>query len=132
MSKAAFKAEVSQNQYLPSGGTVVDAVVTVTASGGTLRTDNAPPTAAQVIMIDCSGSMANPVTKIAEAKKATMAAIDTLRDAVAFAVVSGRNYADMVYPHQPTLVPAHPQTLKHAHTAGSLQPAAGRIAIRHA
>src|ERR1051326_8787986 len=102
----AFKAELYQNPYLPAGGTVVDAVVTVTASGGALTASStAPLSAAQVIMVDCSGSMANPVTKIAEAKKATMAAIDTLRDGVQFAVVSGRNDADMVYPHQPRLVP---------------------------
>src|SRR2546430_8379316 len=130
MSEAAFKAEIYQNQYLPAGGTVVDAVVTVTASGGTLRTDSAPPSAAQVIMIDCSDSMANPVTKIAEAKKATMAAIDTLREGVAFAVVSGRNDADMVYPHQPVLVPAPPQTRNEAQFALSRPPAAGGTPIR--
>src|SRR5256885_5871533 len=129
MSKAAFKAEIYQNQYLPAGGTVVDAVVTVTASGGTLRTDSAPPSAAQVIMVDCSGSMANPVTKIAEAKKATMAAIDTLRDGVAFAVISGRNDADMVYPVQPTLVPAHARTREEAKYAVSRLAAAGGTAI---
>ncbi len=129
MSEAAFTAEVYQNQYLPAGGTVVDAVVTVTASGGTLRPGSAPPSAAQVIMIDCSGSMANPVTKIAEAKKATMAAIDTLRDGVAFAVVSGRNEADMVYPHQPMLVPASPQTRNEAKFAVSRLSAAGGTAI---
>ncbi len=129
MSEAAFTAEVYQNQYLPAGGTVVDAVVTVTASGGTLRPGSAPPSAAQVIMIDCSGSMANPVTKIVEAKKATMAAIDTLRDGVAFAVVSGRNEADMVYPHQPMLVPASPQTRNEAKFAVSRLSAAGGTAI---
>src|SRR2546423_5371294 len=129
MSEAAFTAEVYQNQYLPAGATVADAVVTVTASGGTLRSDSAPPSAAQVIMIDCSGSMANPITKIAEAKKATMAAIDTLRDGVAFAVVSGRNDADMVYPHHPALVPANPQTRNEAKFAVSRLSAAGGTAI---
>src|SRR6266545_4641126 len=76
----AFTAKVYQNQYLPVGGTVVDAVVTVTASGSGLAAVGTPPTAAQVIMIDCSGSMNAPVTKIAEAKKATMTAIDMLTD----------------------------------------------------
>src|SRR2546421_4760625 len=129
MSEAAFTAEVYQNQYLPAGATVADAVVTVTASGGTLRSDSAPPSAAQVIMIDGSGSMANPIPKIAEAKKATMAAIDTLRDGVAFAVVSGRNDADMVYPHHPALVPANPQTRNEAKFAVSRLSAAGGTAI---
>ena len=130
MTEAAFAAEVYQNAYLPAGATVVDAVVTVTASGGAaVRAATAPPSAAQVIMVDCSGSMANPVTKIAEAKKATMAAIDTLRDGVAFAVISGRNDADMVYPVQPTLVPAHARTREEAKQAVSRLAAAGGTAI---
>lgn len=95
----AFSAEVDQNEYLPEGGRVVDAIVTVTASGAGLHTAAAAGiSAAQVIMIDTSGSMAVPATKIAEAKKATAVAIDTLRDGVAFAVISGANYAGMVYP----------------------------------
>lgn len=93
-----FASEVYQNQYLPAGGTVVDAVVTVTASGGAGVGVAGPPSAAQVIMVDCSGSMASPVTKISEAKRATGAAIDTLPDGVAFAVIAGRADADMVYP----------------------------------
>jgi hypothetical protein len=130
MSEPAFSAEVYQNPYLPAGGTVVDAVVTVTATGGAAaRATQAPPSAAQVIMVDCSGSMANPVTKLAEAKKATMAAIDTLRDGVAFAVVSGRNDADMVYPHQPKLVPATAHTRNEAKFAVSRLSAAGGTAI---
>ncbi len=128
MSEAAFTAEVYQNQYLPAGGTVVDAVVTVTCTGGALRV-GAAPSAAQVIMVDCSGSMANPVTKMAEAKKATMAAIDTLRDGVEFAVISGRNDADMVYPHHPTLVPANERTRSDAKYAVSRLSAAGGTAI---
>ena len=115
--QAAFTAEVFQNQYLPVGGTVVDAVLTVAASGPGLRAAASAPTAAQVIMLDCSGSMASPATKIAEAKKATMTAIDTLRDGVAFAVVAGRNDADMIYPPQATLVPAHRQTREEAKAA---------------
>ena len=110
-----FQAEVFQNQYLPAGGTVVDAVVTVTATGAGPARATAAPTAAEVIMIDCSGSMASPAVKLSEAKKATMAAIDTLRDGVAFAVVSGRNDADLVYPNRPQLVPANPS---HCECAG--------------
>jgi von Willebrand factor type A C-terminal domain/von Willebrand factor type A domain len=126
---AAFQAEVYQNPYLPAGGTVVDAVVTVTAAGTGLRADRAPLSAAEVIMVDCSGSMANPVTKMSEAKKATMTAIDTLRDGVAFAVVSGRNDADMVYPPHPSLVPANPQTRIEAKAAVARLTAAGGTAI---
>jgi von Willebrand factor type A C-terminal domain/von Willebrand factor type A domain len=114
----AFKAELFQNPYLPAGGTVVDAVVTVTASGdGMVAAGGAPPSVAQVIMIDCSGSMTSPYTKLTEAKKATMTAIDTLREGVPFAIVAGRGRADMVYPSSVQLVPANAQTREQAKSA---------------
>jgi hypothetical protein len=125
----AFQAEVYQNQYLPLDGTVVDAVVTVTASGAGLRTGGTPPSTAEVIMVDCSGSMASPATKISEAKKATMAAIDTLRDGVAFAVVAGRNDADMVYPPKVQLVAASPSSRADAKAAVARLSASGGTAI---
>jgi von Willebrand factor type A C-terminal domain/von Willebrand factor type A domain len=124
-----FATEVYQNQYLPAGGTVVDAVVTVTASGGSAIAAGAMPTAAQVIMVDCSGSMASPATKMSEAKRATLAAIDTLRDGVAFAVVAGGADADMVYPPSVTLVPASAQTRSQAKTAVNRLTASGGTAI---
>jgi len=114
----AFKAELFQNPYLPAGGTVVDAVVTVTASGdGMVAAGGAPPSVAQVIMVDCSGSMTSPYTKLTEAKKATMTAIDTLREGVPFAIVAGRGRADMVYPSSVQLVPANAQTREQAKAA---------------
>jgi hypothetical protein len=104
-----FSVEVDQNEYLPDGASVVDAVVTITATGsGPAR--GAEPSAAQVIMVDCSGSMAHPATKMAEAKKATVAAIDSLRDGVSFAVVSGTAYARMIYPTTQVMVPASART----------------------
>ncbi len=111
-----FLAEVDQNEYLPEGGRVVDAILTVTARGVDPR-GAVGPTAAQVIMVDTSGSMAMPATKIAEAKKATAVAIDTLRDGVAFAVVSGSALARMVYPAEPRMVPATAQTREQAKAA---------------
>jgi hypothetical protein len=125
---AAFQAEVYQNEYLPTGGQVVDAVVTVTASGEGI-TAGSTPTAAQVIMIDCSGSMANPPTKIAAAKMATATAIDTLRDGVEFAVVAGRAGSTMVYPYGPELRVASPQTRTEAKQAVSQLVADGGTAI---
>ena len=62
----AFQAEVHQNRYLPAGGTVVEAVLTVTTSSVDGHTPAAGPDAAEVIMIDCSGSMANPPSKLDE------------------------------------------------------------------
>jgi hypothetical protein len=56
------------------------------------------PDAAVVIMVDCSGSMDYPPTKMRNARDATAAAIDTLRDGVAFAVVAGTHVAREIYP----------------------------------
>jgi hypothetical protein len=127
--QAGFTAEVYQNQYLPVGGTVVDAIVTVTASGAGGGAPAAQPSAAQVIMIDCSGSMNGPPTKIAEAKKATMTAIETLRDGVGFAVVSGRERAEMLYPRTLELVPANAQTREQARAAVAQLIAGGGTAM---
>jgi hypothetical protein len=125
----AFQAEVHQNQYLPAGGTVVDAVLTVTTSSADGHTPAAGSNAAQVIMIDCSGSMANPPGKLDEAKKATFAAIDTLRDGVAFAIIAGRHNAEMVYPPAATLVPATRETRAEAQDAVSQLIAGGGTAL---
>jgi hypothetical protein len=125
----AFTAEVYQNQYLPAGGQVVDAVITVTASGAGLRPGAQAPTAAEVIMVDCSGSMANPSTKISEAKKACMTAIDSLRDGVSFAIIAGRHDAQMVYPYGASLCPATQQHKDAAKAAVHRLTASGGTAI---
>jgi hypothetical protein len=109
------RAEVYQNQYLPEGDQVVNAIITVTVNGG--HGIGRLPTAAQVIVIDCSASMAFPHTKLPEAKRATAAAIDALRDGTAFAVIAGTDEARMVYPADQKMVPASAQTRAEAHAA---------------
>jgi hypothetical protein len=127
----AFQAEVYQNEYLPEGARVVDAVITITASGS----DRPAPAgagqipAAQVIMIDTSGSMAYPATKIHEAKKATAAAIDTLLDGAPFAVVAGSMQARMVYPYAEVMVPASADSRAAAKAAVAQLQADGGTAI---
>ncbi|HKS46506.1 MAG TPA: VWA domain-containing protein [Amycolatopsis sp.] len=104
-----FKVDVYQNEYLPQGAAEVNAIVSVTSTGGgTARSASGP--AAEVIIVDCSGSMDYPGTKLAAAKRATAAAIDTLRDGVAFAVVAGTDLAELVYPRKFGMVPAGPET----------------------
>ena len=100
-----FSAEVYQNPYLPEGGREVNAIVTVTATGGgttggrpVFAGRSTTPDAGVVIMVDCSGSMDYPPTKMRGAREATAAAIDTVRDGVAFAVVAGTHQATEVYP----------------------------------
>ncbi|WP_037572115.1 vWA domain-containing protein [Phaeacidiphilus oryzae] len=105
-----FEVEVFQNAYLAEGAQEVNAIVTVTATGGgttggrPLAADSAPAApdatadAGVVIMVDCSGSMDYPPSKIRSAREATAAAIDEVRDGVAFAVVAGTHVAKEVYP----------------------------------
>ena len=77
MSQPDFTVDIYQNEYLPEGGQDVNAVVTVTTAG-TAGPAAATPTAetdsAEIIIIDCSGSMMSPRSKIAEARAATAAA----------------------------------------------------------
>jgi hypothetical protein len=128
----AFQADVYQNEYLPDGARVVDAVITITAGGA----DGPPPPAAagqlppaQVIMVDCSGSMAYPATKIMAARKATAAAIDTLLDGAPFAVVAGSMQARMVYPYAEVMVQASADSRAAAKAAVAQLQADGGTAI---
>ena len=103
MTESGFTVDVDQNQYLPEGGRDVSAIVTVT-SGPDAAGLSGPasaggePGSAEIIIIDCSGSMEYPRTKIAEARAATAAAVDVVRDGVWFAVVAGTNTAWPVFP----------------------------------
>jgi hypothetical protein len=90
-----FTVEAYQNEYLPIGGSSVDAIVTVTASGSEAD-DRTPGEAAEIIIIDTSGSMSGG--KIRAARTATVAAIDCLPDGTPFAVVGGCDAAYAVYP----------------------------------
>ncbi|MBL7500462.1 VWA domain-containing protein [Frankia sp. CNm7] len=117
----AFTSDVSQNKYLPAGGTEVHAVVTVTAAddrgAGTPAGPGTggPGSAAEVILLDCSGSMSG--RKIKEAANAAAVAIDTLRDGVAFAVVEGTHRASMIYPRETALAVASAETRAAARAA---------------
>ncbi|WP_433274052.1 VWA domain-containing protein [Actinosynnema sp. CS-041913] len=105
-----FAVEVFQNEYLPEGAAEVDAIVTVSATGEADADAKPAANAAEVIVVDTSGSMRYPPTKLAAAKQATEAAVDALRDGVMFAVVAGNDEARMVYPAQPELVAASKAT----------------------
>jgi hypothetical protein len=92
-----FTAETYQNEYLPDGGSEVNAIITVTASGaGAAAVGGGAPEAVELILLDCSGSMEQPHAKMLAARQATCAAIDTLRDGVWFGVIHGTGSADMI------------------------------------
>jgi hypothetical protein len=124
-----FTAEVYQNEYLPEGAGEVNAIVTVTSTGG--GTTGSHPgasasSAAVVIMVDCSGSMDYPPTKMRNAREATAAAIDTIRDGVAFAVVAGTHKAEEVYPGNGRTAIADPASREQAKQAlRKLKPSGG-------
>jgi hypothetical protein len=124
-----FAVEVYQNEYLAAGTTEVNAIVTVTASGAPTGPATSAGGAAEVIIVDCSGSMHVPRTKLSSAKQATAAAIDTLRDGVEFAVVAGTDEARLVYPYQHRLVVSSPQTRAEAKGAVGQLAANGGTAI---
>ncbi|MBT2528148.1 VWA domain-containing protein [Streptomyces sp. ISL-99] len=143
-----FSVDVYQNEYLPEGGREVNAIVTVTSTGGgtsgaaALLADAGAspayipggqlpgaPSAAVVIMIDCSGSMEYPPAKMRNAREATAAAVDTLRDGVTFAVVSGTHQAKEVYPGNGRLATANQVTRAQAKEALYKLTAGGGTAI---
>ncbi|GAA3140747.1 vWA domain-containing protein [Nonomuraea salmonea] len=94
----AFTLTIDQNKYLSLDGREVHAILTVGATGtATVRTSATE--AAEVIIVDTSGSMSG--SKIREARMAAVTAVQTLRDGVHFAVVSGTNRAKVVYPPRP-------------------------------
>jgi hypothetical protein len=95
-----FSVTAHHNEYLPAGDAGVDVIVTVRAEG-----DPGGPAAgsepAEVILLDCSGSMGAPQAKMRSARLATIAAVDALPDGAAFAVVGGNHQAEMIYPAGP-------------------------------
>ncbi|MGH3763341.1 vWA domain-containing protein [Actinophytocola sp.] len=125
-----FAVEIYQNEYLSVGATEVNAIITVTTSGTGPATAATPPgSAAEVIIVDTSGSMHVPRTKLSSAKQATAAAIDTLRDGVAFAVIAGTDDARLVYPYRHGLEVASAQTRAEAKQAVAKLSANGGTAI---
>ncbi len=122
-----FVAETYQNEFLPTGAGEVNAVVTVTALGG----DDGASTgaAAEIIIVDTSGSMVFPSAKLKAARVATGAALDVIRNGTLFAVIAGSDTATEVYPGTGGLVAASPQTRKAAKHAVAQLLANGGTAI---
>lgn len=110
-----FTLHIDQNKYLPLDGREVHAILTISSTGPVTTTTAAPAEAAEVIIVDTSGSMSGG--KIREARQAAATAVEALRDGVHFAVLSGTDKARVVYPRGQTLVRATPATRKEAKDA---------------
>ncbi|MEU2245748.1 VWA domain-containing protein [Streptomyces sp. NPDC019224] len=128
-----FSVEVYQNEFLPEGGREVNGIITVTSTGGGTTGGIPLPGraagAAVVVMVDCSGSMDYPPTKMRNARDATAAAVDTLRDGTSFAVVAGTHVAREVYPGNGRLAVADARTRAEAKGALRRLSAGGGTAI---
>jgi len=105
---ADFTAEVFQNEFLPDGGTDVHAIVRITSTGASAASASGaladPGSAAEVILIDTSGSMGR--RGVAAAGEAAKAALAEIVDGTLFSIVAGNGTAQIVYPysHQGALV----------------------------
>jgi hypothetical protein len=128
-SAPEFLVEVFQNQYLPLGTREVSAVVSVTATDVARMADAPAASAAEIIIVDCSGSMSAPKAKLIQARQATAAAIDVIRDGTAFAVIAGNHRARPIYPANGTLAIASALTRWKAKDAVGRLNAQGGTAI---
>jgi uncharacterized protein YegL len=94
---AQFSCEVFQNEFLPEGGTDVHAVVTVTCTGAGEAGQGSGGDAAEIIIVDTSGSMQGD--RITAAKTAAAAALDQILDGTWFAIVAGTDGAARAFPY---------------------------------
>jgi hypothetical protein len=135
MTDSGFTVDVDQNQFLPEGGREVSAIVTVTSAkdaaglAGAGSPGEGSDGSAEIIIIDCSGSMEYPHTKIAEARAATAAAVDVVRDGVLFSVIAGTNLAWPVFPVDGSMARADASTRAAAKQAVAALRAGGGTAI---
>lgn len=115
---AQFTAAVYQNEFLPDGGTDVNAIVTVTCADAGSAGSGVGGQAGEIIIVDTSGSMGR--TKIEAAKVAAAAALDQILDGTWFAVVAGTHNAYLAYPPARSgagMVQMNAQTRYEAHQA---------------
>ena len=93
---ATFTTTVYQNEYLPSGGTDANAIVTITCTDAGAAGQTGSGDAGEIIIVDTSGSMGR--VNMEAAKQAAMAALDYILDGTYFAVIAGNHKAYLAYP----------------------------------
>jgi hypothetical protein len=95
---AEFHAEVFQNEYLADGSTDVHAIVSIACSGAGVAGQTGEGDAAEIVIVDTSGSMSSPAEKIRAARQAAQVAVDEVVDGTWFAVIAGTDTAGLAYP----------------------------------
>ena len=93
---ALFTSAVYQNEFLPDGGTDVNAIVTIACSGAGAAGQTGSGDAGEIIIVDTSGSMGE--SNMLAAKQAAIVALDHILDGTYFAVVAGNHRAYLAYP----------------------------------
>src|SRR5215472_2521669 len=129
MGVPKFTVDVFQNEYLPAGEGEVNAIVTVMSADSANDGPADAAGAAEIIIVDCSRSMNTPQSKIAEARAAAAAAVDVIRDGVAFAVIAGTHVAVAIFPRDGGLAIADTRTREAAKRAVARLPPGGGTAI---
>ncbi|MGF6884253.1 hypothetical protein ABIA39_003506 [Nocardia sp. GAS34] len=127
MSSEATKGisvDIDQNQYLAEGVDTVDAIVTVQVGA-----DFSAPAPVQerleIIIIDCSGSMAAG-DRFAGAREATLAALDEMAEGTLFALVKGTHEGEVIFPARGPLRRKDPESVFAArHALDTLRPYGG-------
>ncbi|WHT18511.1 VWA domain-containing protein [Crossiella sp. CA-258035] len=122
-----FRTKVHAHRWLSTTDDLLSVVLVVDGTG--LTGADTPPAAAEVIMVDCSGSMSLPPSKIAAARRATAAAVDALRDGVRFALVAGTDTASLLYPLAPRMATADERSRAEARQAAAAMVASGGTAM---
>lgn len=99
-----FQAQLHQNPYLPEGESNINAILSVTCSGGEFSGDRpAGQTGTSLalgLLIDCSGSMGE-YRKLQSAKAALNQIIDLLPESALFFIIAGNSYAETIHPCTP-------------------------------
>jgi hypothetical protein len=115
---AEFTIECFHNEFLPSGASVMHAVVTVTAAGtpaGEATTANGSTERSELVILDVSGSMNGK--RLRAAKDATAAAVDCVPDGTRFGIITGNHEAERAYPEAGLLAVASASTRAEAKAA---------------
>lgn len=94
---AQFTAEVFQNEFLAENATDVHAIVSVECSGAGMA-GRSGGSVGEMLILDTSGSMANPISKMEAVRAAAVVALDEIVDGTYFAVIGGTDTAEVVFP----------------------------------
>jgi hypothetical protein len=103
----SYTAEAFQNEYLAMGASEVNAIVTVSSSGGEGGRRTAEAT--EIIVVDASGSM-QAEGRMAAARQAAKAAVNAIDDGVRFAIIAGVSTAQQLFPDPGQLAVATTQS----------------------